>query len=76
MAQVASKVKGGAAQQVAGLQAIADASCTQDGQAKLQANDAKPVSATNSGDSAKWLLSLLPYALDVAKVAMAVAPLL
>lgn len=76
LAAAASKVKGGAAQQVAGIQAIADASCTPEGQKQLQANDTKPVSATNSGDGAKWLLSLLPYAVDVAKVAMAVAPLL
>jgi hypothetical protein len=42
----------------------------------LAANDTKPVTATNSGNSAAWLLTYLPLAIDAVKIGVAVAPLL
>lgn len=76
LAAAAIVAKGGAAQTVAQAQATAAASCTAAGQAALAANDAAPVSPTNSGNSAGWLTSLLTDAEAAAKIAVVVAPLL
>lgn len=76
LALAAVTVKGGAANTVAQAQATAAASCTAAGVQQLAANDAQPVSASNSGDSAAWLNSLLADAAIAAKVAAVVVPLL
>ena len=76
LAAAAVVAKGGAANTVAQARATAAASCTVAGQAALAINDTKPVSATNSGNSAAWLASLLTDAEMAANIAVAVAPLL
>jgi hypothetical protein len=62
--------KGGAAGPtgVVGIaQGLIGASCTPAGQAALAANDAAPVTATNSGDSAGWIMKTATDALNAAK---------
>lgn len=76
LAAAAVVAKGGAPNTIAKAQATASASCTAAGQAALIANDAKPVSPTNSGNSAAWLTTLLTDAEAAAKIAVVVAPLL
>lgn len=75
LAAVATVDKG-ATPKVAQAQAVVAASCTATGQIALALNDAAPKTATNSGNSAAWLTSVLADAASAARIAVAVAPLL
>lgn len=71
IAQIAPVATAGGAQQTAtAISNLVTSSCTGSGPAQLTANDAAPVTATNSGNSAAWL-SALTTALQVVQ---AVAP--
>lgn len=76
LAATAIVAKGGAANTVAQAQATVAASCSAAGQVALAANDGKPVSATNSGNSPAWLTSVLADAEKAAGIAEVIAPLL
>lgn len=74
VAATLAKASSASLARISGDQAVATGSCTAAGQKQLASNDAQPITATNSGDSATFLNTVLTDGEEAAQIAEAVAP--